>query len=195
MEGVWTRLQQRSVCVEGGIESVSLKGKLLSLLVTDCSHFLQRYDPRHNRWFQIQSLQQEHADLCVCVVGKYIYAVAGRDYHNDLSAVERYDPATNSWDYVAPLKREVRKPSNRSLPSSLPWAILRGPHLFLLTQAGRFPNMSKQRDSETGGQPDSRVFTQTPPYRKQPWGLPEATALDLWRSYFYKDDNRHVHTA
>lgn len=72
-----------------------------------------RYDPRHNRWFQIQSLQQEHADLCVCVVGKYIYAVAGRDYHNDLTTVERYDPATNSWAYVAPLKREVRKP--------LPW--------------------------------------------------------------------------
>ncbi|XP_029423727.1 kelch-like protein 22 isoform X2 [Nannospalax galili] len=66
-----------------------------------------RYDPRHNRWFQIQSLQQEHADLCVCVVGRYIYAVAGRDYHNDLNAVERYDPATNSWAYVAPLKREV----------------------------------------------------------------------------------------
>ncbi|XP_030671660.1 kelch-like protein 22 isoform X1 [Nomascus leucogenys] len=66
-----------------------------------------RYDPRHNRWFQIQSLQQEHADLSVCVVGRYIYAVAGRDYHNDLNAVERYDPATNSWAYVAPLKREV----------------------------------------------------------------------------------------
>ncbi|XP_024833167.1 kelch-like protein 22 isoform X2 [Bos indicus] len=66
-----------------------------------------RYDPRHNRWFQIQPLQQEHADLCVCVVGGYIYAVAGRDYHNDLTAVERYDPATNSWAYVAPLKREV----------------------------------------------------------------------------------------
>uniref|UniRef100_A0A8C9IZ60 Kelch-like protein 22 n=1 Tax=Piliocolobus tephrosceles TaxID=591936 RepID=A0A8C9IZ60_9PRIM len=66
-----------------------------------------RYDPRHNRWFQIQSLQQEHADLSVCVVGRYIYAVAGRDYHNDLNAVERYDPATNCWAYVAPLKREV----------------------------------------------------------------------------------------
>lgn len=72
-------------------------------------------------------MQQEHADLCVCVVGKYIYAVAGRDYHNDLSAVERYDPATNSWDYVAPLKKEVRKPSHRNLPNFFPWAIFRGP--------------------------------------------------------------------
>lgn len=71
---------------------------------------LKRYDPRHNRWFQIQSLQQEHADLCVCVVGGYIYAVAGRDYHTDLNAVERYDPTTNTWAYVAPLKREVKKP-------------------------------------------------------------------------------------
>ncbi|KAJ1074196.1 hypothetical protein K5549_019788, partial [Capra hircus] len=68
-----------------------------------------RYDPRHNRWFQIQPLQQEHADLCVCVVGGYIYA-------NDLTAVERYDPATNSWAYVAPLKREVRKPPEGPLP-------------------------------------------------------------------------------
>lgn len=100
------------------VESVGLVSNRLS----SCPH---RYDPRHNRWFQIQSLQQEHADLCVCVVGKYIYAVAGRDYHNDLNTVERYDPATNSWDYVAPLKREVRKPSNRSLPGFLPWAVLR----------------------------------------------------------------------
>ncbi|KAJ7309776.1 hypothetical protein JRQ81_007843 [Phrynocephalus forsythii] len=66
-----------------------------------------RYDPRHNRWFQIQSLQQEHADLCVCVLGEHIYAVAGRDYHEDLREVERYDPRTNTWKYVAPLRKEV----------------------------------------------------------------------------------------
>ncbi|XP_048370604.1 kelch-like protein 22 isoform X2 [Sphaerodactylus townsendi] len=66
-----------------------------------------RYDPRHNKWFQIQSLQQEHADLCVCVVDEYIYAVAGRDYHEDLREVERYNPITNIWEYVAPLKKEV----------------------------------------------------------------------------------------
>uniref|UniRef100_A0A8D0HDA0 Kelch-like protein 22 n=1 Tax=Sphenodon punctatus TaxID=8508 RepID=A0A8D0HDA0_SPHPU len=66
-----------------------------------------RYDPRHNKWFQIQSLQQEHADLCVCVVGDYIYAVAGRDYHEDLREVERYDPQTNTWEYVEPLRKEV----------------------------------------------------------------------------------------
>ncbi|XP_019362428.1 PREDICTED: kelch-like protein 22 isoform X2 [Gavialis gangeticus] len=66
-----------------------------------------RYDPRHNKWFQIQSLQQEHADLCVCVVDEYIYAVAGRDYHDDLREVERYDPKTNTWEYVTPLRKKV----------------------------------------------------------------------------------------
>ncbi|XP_061458952.1 kelch-like protein 22 isoform X2 [Rhineura floridana] len=66
-----------------------------------------RYDPRHNRWFQIQPLQQEHADLCICVVGEHIYAVAGRDYHEDLRVVERYDPQTDTWEYVAPLRKEV----------------------------------------------------------------------------------------
>nr|XP_060612165.1 kelch-like protein 22 [Anolis sagrei ordinatus]XP_060612167.1 kelch-like protein 22 [Anolis sagrei ordinatus] len=66
-----------------------------------------RYDPRHNRWFQIQSLQQEHADMAVCILGDYIYAVAGRNYHEDLREVERYDPRTNTWEYVAPLQKEV----------------------------------------------------------------------------------------
>lgn len=37
----------------------------------------------------------------------YIYAVAGRDYHEDLREVERYDPKSNTWEYVTPLKKEV----------------------------------------------------------------------------------------
>ncbi|XP_056387059.1 kelch-like protein 22 isoform X1 [Hyla sarda] len=66
-----------------------------------------RYDPRHNRWFQIQSMQQPRADLSVCVLGKFIYAVAGRDYHDELKEVERYDPYTNTWEYVASLQKQV----------------------------------------------------------------------------------------
>ncbi|XP_072538510.1 kelch-like protein 22 [Salminus brasiliensis] len=66
-----------------------------------------RYDPRHNTWCNIESLRQQHADHCVCVVGDYIYAIGGRDYSNELDCVERYDPRTNIWEYVAPLKREV----------------------------------------------------------------------------------------
>ncbi|XP_060699848.1 kelch-like protein 22 [Hemiscyllium ocellatum] len=66
-----------------------------------------RYDPRHNRWTRIQSLQQPHADHCVCVVGEYLYAIGGRDYHQELNVVERYDPRLNSWEYVAPLEKEV----------------------------------------------------------------------------------------
>ncbi|XP_072911697.1 kelch-like protein 22 isoform X1 [Hemitrygon akajei] len=66
-----------------------------------------RYDPRHNKWIRIQSLQQPHADHCVCVVGEYLYAIGGRDYHQELNVVERYDPRLNSWEYMAPLKKEV----------------------------------------------------------------------------------------
>ncbi|GCB77164.1 hypothetical protein scyTo_0015617, partial [Scyliorhinus torazame] len=65
------------------------------------------YDPRHNRWTRIQSLQQPHADHCVCVVGEHLYAIGGRDYHQELNMVERYDPRSNTWEYVAPLKKEV----------------------------------------------------------------------------------------
>lgn len=66
-----------------------------------------RYDPRHNRWCSIQSLQQQHADHCVCVMGDHIYAIGGRDYSSELESVERYDPRTNTWEFVSPLKREV----------------------------------------------------------------------------------------
>ncbi|XP_039771008.1 kelch-like protein 22 isoform X3 [Ornithorhynchus anatinus] len=80
-----------------------------------------RYDPRHNQWFQIQPLQRAHADLCVCVVGRFIYAIAGRDYHTDLKEVERYDPATDTWQYVAPLKGEATSGSSwRTAPSTAP---------------------------------------------------------------------------
>lgn len=37
-----------------------------------------------------------------------IYAIGGRDYVSELESVERYDPQTNTWDFVCPLKREVR---------------------------------------------------------------------------------------
>lgn len=43
----------------------------------------------------------------MCVVGGHIYAVGGRDYSNQLDSVERYDPQTNTWEFVAPLKNEV----------------------------------------------------------------------------------------
>uniref|UniRef100_A0A3Q1EMQ7 Kelch-like family member 22 n=1 Tax=Acanthochromis polyacanthus TaxID=80966 RepID=A0A3Q1EMQ7_9TELE len=66
-----------------------------------------RYDPRHNSWYSIQPLQQQHADHCVCVVGGHIYAIGGRDYSDELDSVERYDPHSNTWEFVSPLKREV----------------------------------------------------------------------------------------
>lgn len=52
-------------------------------------------------------MQQQHADHCVCVVGGHIYTIGGRDYTHELDSVERYDPHTNKWEFVSPLKREV----------------------------------------------------------------------------------------
>lgn len=49
-----------------------------------------------------------HADHCVCVVGGHIYAIGGRDYKSELDWVERYDPVTNTWEFVSPMKKEVR---------------------------------------------------------------------------------------
>ncbi|KAM8962300.1 kelch-like protein 22 [Pelodytes ibericus] len=78
-----------------------------------------RFDPRHNRWFQIQPLQQPRADLSVCVLGGHLYAVAGRDYHDELKEVERYDPCTNRWEYVAPLQKQVHAHAAASLDGKM----------------------------------------------------------------------------
>ncbi|XP_067322295.1 kelch-like protein 22 [Anolis sagrei] len=53
--------------------------------------------------------------MAVCILGEHIYAVAGRDYHEDLRQVERYDPQTNTWEYVTPLQKEVYAHAGASL--------------------------------------------------------------------------------
>jgi len=37
----------------------------------------------------------------VAVVGQYLYAIGGFDDSSPLNSVERYNPATNQWTYVA----------------------------------------------------------------------------------------------
>jgi kelch-like protein 8 len=37
----------------------------------------------------------------VAVVGQYLYAVGGFDDSSPLNSIERYDPVTNQWTYVA----------------------------------------------------------------------------------------------
>uniref|UniRef100_A0A8C5LNL2 Kelch-like protein 22 n=1 Tax=Leptobrachium leishanense TaxID=445787 RepID=A0A8C5LNL2_9ANUR len=78
-----------------------------------------RYDPRHNRWFPIQSMQQPRADLSVCVLEGFIYAIAGRDYHSEHKDVERYDPCTNCWEYVAPLQKQVHAHAGAALDGKI----------------------------------------------------------------------------
>ena len=42
--------------------------------------------------------------LAVAVLDDKLYAVGGQDHaYNALSSVERYDPAENAWEAVAPL--------------------------------------------------------------------------------------------
>ena len=74
-----------------------------------------RYDPRHNNWCPIKPLLQQHADHCVCVAGGLIYAIGGRDYSSELESVERYDPHTNTWEYVAALRKEVCERSTAAI--------------------------------------------------------------------------------
>ena len=42
--------------------------------------------------------------LGVAALGGHVYAVAGSDGYRCLNSAERYDPITNLWSFIAPLK-------------------------------------------------------------------------------------------
>ena len=44
-----------------------------------------------------------YREVWVAVLEGKLYAVGGEDGSSKLSSVERYDPATNKWEAVAPM--------------------------------------------------------------------------------------------
>src|SRR6266540_2783555 len=69
---------------------------------------VDRFSPASNTWTSVASMPTARAGLAVANVGDKIYAIGGRTgttpcTGTPLTAVERYDPTTNSWTAVAPL--------------------------------------------------------------------------------------------
>ena len=69
---------------------------------------VERYDPATNTWEAVAPMGGDRSDHGVAVLDGKLYAVGGYDgdggWNNSyLSSVERYDPATNAWEAVAPM--------------------------------------------------------------------------------------------
>ncbi|XP_002736827.2 kelch-like protein 36 [Saccoglossus kowalevskii] len=67
------------------------------------------FDLQLKQWRNVASMLESRTDFCVVTLHGYIYAIGGRNsrHPTGINSVERYDPSTNSWSYVAPLVRAL----------------------------------------------------------------------------------------
>ncbi|XP_073421908.1 kelch-like protein 15 [Dendrobates tinctorius] len=61
-----------------------------------------RYDPRQNNWMRMSDMSVPRSEFAVGVIGRYIYAVAGRTRDETFYSTERYDIIENKWEFVDP---------------------------------------------------------------------------------------------
>ncbi|KAK2814779.1 hypothetical protein Q7C36_023045 [Tachysurus vachellii] len=98
-------LQYNGVCVVGnflfvlGGEVVEVDGESQKTAVMTVSDQVWRYDPRFERWEEMEPLLQKRAQFSCCVVDGVIYAIGGRGQRGDptLSSVERYNMSAGCW--------------------------------------------------------------------------------------------------
>ena len=87
-----------------------LDGKLYAVGGQDDYNVLssvERYDPVTNAWEVVAPMAEARYKHAVAALDGKLYAVGGSDDDEDddgaLSSVERYDPASNAWEAVAPM--------------------------------------------------------------------------------------------
>ncbi|XP_076146214.1 kelch-like protein 15 isoform X1 [Alosa pseudoharengus] len=61
-----------------------------------------RYDPRQNSWLRMADMSVPRSEFAVGVIGKYVYAVAGRTRDETFYSTERYDIVEDKWEFVDP---------------------------------------------------------------------------------------------
>nr|XP_023829112.1 kelch-like protein 15 [Salvelinus alpinus] len=61
-----------------------------------------RYDPRQNSWLRMADMSVPRSEFAVGVIGKFIYAVAGRTRDETFYSTERYDITADRWEFVDP---------------------------------------------------------------------------------------------
>ncbi|KAL4624711.1 kelch-like protein 15 isoform X1 [Arapaima gigas] len=61
-----------------------------------------RYDPRQNSWLRMADMSVPRSEFAVGVIGKFIYAVAGRTRDETFYSTERYNIVEDKWEFVDP---------------------------------------------------------------------------------------------
>lgn len=61
---------------------------------------MERYDPRHDKWTSVSSLDTPRGGACaVVLMGKIFVMGGGSDFRKILSSCEIYDPGADKWSY------------------------------------------------------------------------------------------------
>lgn len=84
-----------------------------------------RYDPRFDRWEQLESMLERRAQFTCCVLADVIYAIGGQsprpktNAHTAVASVEFYEMGAASWRKGAPMPRPLYGHASAVLDNSL----------------------------------------------------------------------------
>src|SRR5215212_6293244 len=65
-------------------------------------------------WIPLAPMQVARQEVAVAEAGGKVYVIGGIGGGETVDTVEQYDPATNSWRFVAPLPRPLHHPAAAS---------------------------------------------------------------------------------
>ncbi|XP_013855627.1 kelch-like protein 34 [Austrofundulus limnaeus] len=124
------RLRHLCVCSVGGflftiggeeVQKVDKDDKMSVTVAT--SNHVWRYDPRFDRWEQVESMLEKRAQFTCCVIEDAIYAIGGRhtqsDTHISTASVEYYDMATGLWRRTAAMPQPLHGHASAVLDISI----------------------------------------------------------------------------
>jgi len=77
------------------------------------------YVPAAKIWYQLAPMLTRRCRHGFGACQGFVYAVGGKGEDSFHSSVKRYDPRTNTWNYVAPLPKKVKLVGTATLQGSL----------------------------------------------------------------------------
>ena len=72
------------------------------------AHGVVRFEPKDNSWTDVSPMNSVRWGLCAASLNGLVYAIGGHDSVKELglNSVERYDPDTDQWCYVASMEEK-----------------------------------------------------------------------------------------
>ena len=84
------------------VAAVSVKDSVF-ILKENC---VSCFKPADSSWQDLAPMDSVRRGLCAAALNGVIYAIGGHDELRNLETVEKYDPTSNQWKYVAPTNEQ-----------------------------------------------------------------------------------------